>query len=241
MFGIGGIQPYFANALRIASTNRDHRIQVAPVPWLADAPRGATVWRSGEGVTTAAWAASRSEAPQDQWHIWVNVTVPAASSGAQIMVMLPRTAKRGAVCAWECGAETPIPAAFTTEWIAFDAAGNGHAEYHAVLPPPSASATAPLPADLAATCSAVWHKGTVRATPPGIDGGAKWADACPGFTMFPSPAWTLRAARTQSTPRRVKGSRRLQLHAEGGSPSPPTFLFTFWAQDEVTVDAATVL
>jgi len=122
-------------------------------------------------------------APQDQWHIWVNVTVPAASSGAQIKVMLPRAAQRGAVCAWECGAETPIPAAFTTEWIAFDDAGNGHAEYHAVTPPP---ATRPLPADLAATCTTVWHKGPVRATSPGIDGAAKWAGARPGFTMFPS-------------------------------------------------------
>lgn len=183
VFGIGGIQPYFANALRIASTNRDHRIQVAPVPWLADAPRGATVWRSGEGVTTAAWASSRT---RDRWQLWVNVTVPAASSGAQIKVMLPRTARRGAVCAWECGAEVPIPAAFTTEWIAFDAAGNGHAEYHAAPPPASASATTPLPADLAATCTAVWHTGPVRETPPGIDGAANWADARPGFTMFPS-------------------------------------------------------
>ena len=117
--------------------------------------------------------------------MWVNVTIPATSNGA-IEVMLPKSIQSDATCAWECGAMAATATVFTTEWVAFDAAGNGHEKYHAVPPPQSASVATPPPAYLSEKCTPVWHKGPVQASTAGIDGPAKWTNAQPGYTMFPS-------------------------------------------------------
>ena len=73
VFGIGGIRP-----------NPSGRPSLAPIPWLPDAPRGAVVWQSRAGILSAAWAAATSGLGKT-WKLWVNVTIPAASGGANVV------------------------------------------------------------------------------------------------------------------------------------------------------------
>jgi hypothetical protein len=240
VFGIGGIQPFVpptaANGTNLAPhtpTDRLHlestaarsrngggsfgRPNVAPVPWLPDAPRGSAVWRSKLGVTSASWAASGPTGTgggtdgdvahggtgvadgATEWHVWVNVTVPPGSSGANIQVLLPAKATAAKVCAWECGAVDASAAggvgvggaataatsasapSFTSDWVTFDA-GGGHHQFRAVVPPPSATAV-PRSFD---GCRPVWQSG--KASVPftvGVES-VGWAPVRPGYTMFPA-------------------------------------------------------
>ena len=171
VFGIGGIQPFKSPA--------GDRPSVAPILWLPEAPRGSAVWRSRDGVISAAWSAAQEGlTPGPTWHAWVNVTVPAASDGADIQVLLPRSTAPTAFCAWECGLAT---ATYNARWVSFDA-GGGHMVYRAGVPHPTHVMT---PARLA-TCALLWSKGAASMSgAPGVER-VGWAAARPGRTMFPA-------------------------------------------------------
>ena len=185
VFGIGGIEP-------IAPLSGGRK-SVAPIPWLPDAPRGAAVWRSLAGATSVSWAATMlgdgaaaSSTPGVGWHVWVNVTVPAASNSVNVKVMLPVLAEPGGVCAWECGLSDVLStaAAFTSQWVSFDA-GGGHHQLRASAPAPGAS-DAPTPSVLDSACSLIWRAGAAPATlPTGIES-TGWEPARRGYTLFPA-------------------------------------------------------
>jgi hypothetical protein len=135
-------------------------------------------------VCVQAWAASSDD---EAWHVWVNATVPTASEGATIEVMLPISATHNSVCAWECGLGG-VAHSFTSQWVSFDG-GGGHRRLRAIVPPPSAG-TAPPARQLDHHCMQIWHRGAISALPPlatGIDG-INWSVARPGYTKFPSLA-----------------------------------------------------
>lgn len=171
VFGIGGIHPFGLDG---------EQINIRPIPWLPDAPLGAAVWRSRAGVVAAAWAAS-SEAS----HVWINVTVPAASAGASIQVMLPQSVEPANVCAWECGTDAPGDAStYTSEWISFDA-GGGYNRLRALVPP-STAIDAPSPTSFLDRCTPIWRSGQAeKVVVVGMES-IKWKAAQPGRTMFPA-------------------------------------------------------
>lgn len=172
---------------------------MAPVPWLPDAPLGAAVWRSLAGVTSASWAASPILSPRASggagagagvgnaaaaghaWHVWVNVSVAAASDGASIQVMLPQSAEPGNACAWECGS---FGGTFTSEWISVHA-GGGHTQLRAVVPPASATKI-PAAASVVGECTPVWRSGVAAKLPVAGIESVEWSAARPGHTMYPA-------------------------------------------------------
>ena len=167
MFGIGGIQPFAPSA--------GERQAVAPVPWLPDAPRGSAVWRSKAGVLSAAWAAATSG---DTWSLWVNVSVPSASVGADVHVMLPAATNPSAVCAWECGM-AGLPPSYASHWVSFDE-GGGHQEMTAIAPPPIAPSES-----VGDGCTPLWKAGKPAGSVAGVQG-VEWLPSRPGHTMFPA-------------------------------------------------------
>ena len=219
IFGIGGIRPLMPQPMAAPPTSSAApspaapqllRLQVAPVPWLTEAPRGTAVWRSREGVVSAAWAATAAQARANPapalalaaasaWHVWVNVSLPAGMvESADVQVMLPQSTERGGVCLWECGvADSDIGerkgSALTlveSEWVSFDGSG-GHRRYwanpareHAAAPPDTSACALvwPLPA------SAIPRLQSKNAPLPlGIES-AEWLPAQKGRRMFPALA-----------------------------------------------------
>lgn len=183
VFSIGGIQPF-------NSAHQGLRV-VAPIPWLPDAPRGSTVWRSQEGVFAATWSASTDgsslSAGDDAvgWSVWVNVSIPIAalndgSGTADVHVMLPESTDASAVCAWECGLmDTSTPSSrYASEWISFDA-GGGHEELKATVPPRSATTTRP------AGCAPIWKAGEPVGSVVGVEN-VDWVASQPGYRKFPA-------------------------------------------------------
>ena len=179
VYGIGGIRPFFVRG----TTRRN--LLLAPVPWLSGASRGSAVWRSTQGVASTSWAVHGNS--NTNWSVWVNVTVPAGGGTASVAVMLPSSARRDGVCAWECGFKHPVLAVpFTRHWVSF---GNtdGFIRFSAVAPSPT-SANAPD----TTRCNPVWNSGAsaLRAVAAGMED-VKWAPVQPGVTMFPELALTV--------------------------------------------------
>eukprot|EP01048_Picozoa_sp_COSAG05_P000110 COSAG05_NODE_3_length_51333_cov_129.132080_10_plen_602_part_00 len=191
LFGVGGIRPHFMRG-EVPTTDVDtksaKRLLLAPVPWLPDAPRGAAVWRTDAGVASSSWAAQNDggESPQ-QWSVWVNATVPAASDVSEIQVMVPHGAQSDAVCVWECGFADPAAgvAAFTSQWVSFDdSSSTGHQKLTAIVPSAQAAVA---PDTESSVCRAVWRAqaASKQETIPGIDSVA-WMPAKPGSAMYPA-------------------------------------------------------
>ena len=184
--GIGGVQPHVPLGPTSSARPSERRV-LAPVPWLPDAPRGSTVWRTHSGTISTAWAAHASN--DSSWRVWVNVSVPAASSGAEVRVMLPRSTAPGDVCAWECGlSSSSLPSSSTmthdTHWISFDA-GGGHMELRAVAPSAASTAKPPSAAILRESCTPIWKAGEPAGHVAGV-GSVGWVHDAPGRTMFPA-------------------------------------------------------
>eukprot|EP01043_Picozoa_sp_COSAG02_P038650 COSAG02_NODE_2996_length_7581_cov_35.324111_6_plen_256_part_00 len=182
VFSIGGIQPF-------SSAHQELRV-VAPIPWLPDAPRGSTVWRSQEGVFSTTWSASSNGSSMPagddtaSWSLWINVSIPIAASDdgsgtADVRVMLPESTDASAVCAWECGLTdtSTSSSGYASQWISFDA-GGGHEELEAILPPQSATTR---PTD----CAPIWEAGEQADIVVGVEN-VDWVASQPGYRKFPA-------------------------------------------------------
>lgn len=180
LFGIGGIRPSFVRGTRPEGGRAGQRLLIAPVPWLSDAPRGAAVWRTAAGEASASWAVSTGLST-GHWSGWVNVTVPAAGGGADVKVMVPRSAQSIGVCAWECGLVLPGKKPFTARWVSFDGGSTGRSVISAALPLVRMADSAEVPA----SCTPLWRQGSATAeTISGIES-VKWVASNPGSEMFP--------------------------------------------------------
>ena len=70
VFSIGGIEPFSSQSQQV----------IAPIPWLPDAPRGSSVWRSQSGVLAATWAASSDGTSTPAGFLSLSLSVPLSLS-----------------------------------------------------------------------------------------------------------------------------------------------------------------
>jgi hypothetical protein len=145
------------------------------------------VWRTRFGEISTAWAAHMDSTNGSSWRVWVNVSVPPASDGTEIRVMLPQSTAPADVCAWECGLSSSLPSSSTMtssydkRWISFDAAG-GHMELKAITP---SVAKLPSTSILTENCMPIWRAGKPVGSVAGVKSVGFLRDS-PGRAMFPA-------------------------------------------------------